>query len=82
MQPRSPLSSCLNHSLWWGNRALCCAGHLYADDTPVEQMRQERGDGIESARRGRSVEENLRIWGEMFAATDEGEVREFQFHLL
>ncbi len=36
-------------------------------------MRLERGEGIESARRGRSVEENLRIWGEMFAATEEGE---------
>ncbi|EFN53000.1 hypothetical protein CHLNCDRAFT_137448 [Chlorella variabilis] len=48
------------------------AGHLYADDTPVEQMREERMVGTESARRGRSVEENLRIWGEMFAATEEG----------
>ncbi|PSC73885.1 glutamyl-tRNA synthetase [Micractinium conductrix] len=48
------------------------AGHLYADDTPMEQMREERMVGTESRRRGRSVEENLRLWGEMFAASEEG----------
>ncbi|KAL4855849.1 Glutamate--tRNA ligase [Chlorella vulgaris] len=48
------------------------AGHLYADDTPVDQMREERMAGTESRCRGRSVEENLRIWREMFAASEEG----------
>jgi hypothetical protein len=36
-------------------------------------MREERMVGTESARRGRSVEENLRLWGEMFEGTEEGE---------
>ncbi|KAL4439440.1 hypothetical protein ABPG77_008769 [Micractinium sp. CCAP 211/92] len=48
------------------------AGMLYADDTPVEQMREERMVGTESRCRGRSVEENLRLWGEMFAGSEEG----------
>ncbi|GAB4821570.1 hypothetical protein N2152v2_008616 [Parachlorella kessleri] len=48
------------------------AGHLYADDTPVEKMREERMEGIESACRNRSVEENLRIFQEMHAGTEEG----------
>lgn len=48
---------------------------LYADDTPVEQMREERMVGTESRCRGRSVEENLRLWGEMFAGSEEGEAR-------
>lgn len=48
------------------------AGHLYADDTPVEQMREERMVGKESVRRGRPVEENLRLFGEMFEGTEEG----------
>ena len=48
------------------------AGMLYADDTPVEQMREERMHGIESQRRNRSVEENLAIWEQMKAGTEEG----------
>lgn len=39
------------------------AGVLYADDTPVEQMREERMAMKESARRGRTVEENLEVLG-------------------
>lgn len=65
-KPRGPLPalprSCLHPP----------AGHLYADDTPVEQMRDERMHGVESRCRGRSVEENLRLWGEMFAGSEEG----------
>lgn len=34
-------------------------GKAYVDDTPVEKMREERMDGIESACRGNSVERNL-----------------------
>ncbi|PRW45405.1 glutamyl-tRNA synthetase isoform A [Chlorella sorokiniana] len=48
------------------------AGHMYADDTPVEQMREERMVGTESRCRNRSIEENLRLWNEMFAASEEG----------
>ncbi|OBA27593.1 Nucleotidylyl transferase, partial [Hanseniaspora valbyensis NRRL Y-1626] len=39
-------------------------GKAYCDDTDVETMREERGEGIKSKRRDRSVEENLRIFTE------------------
>ena len=52
--------------------ALIKKGHLYADDTPVLQMREERMEGIESARRNRSVEENLRVFNEMKNGSEEG----------
>ncbi len=48
------------------------AGMLYADDTAVEQMREERMDGIESQRRNRTVEETMNIWEQMKAGTEEG----------
>ncbi|KAH8664472.1 putative glutamate--tRNA ligase [Xylariales sp. PMI_506] len=48
------------------------AGHAYADDTDVETMRDERGRGIASKRRERTVEENLRIFEEMKNGTEEG----------
>jgi glutamyl-tRNA synthetase len=44
----------------------------YADDTEQEKMRDERFNGIASARRERSVEENLRIFEEMKAGSEEG----------
>lgn len=48
-------------------------GLAYADDTGVDQMREERGEGIKLARRDRSVEENLRIFTEeMKQGTEEG----------
>jgi glutamyl-tRNA synthetase len=46
-------------------------GKAYCDDTPVDQMRKERMDGIESASRNRSVEDNIRIFNEMKAYSDE-----------
>ncbi|KAF5833287.1 tRNA synthetases class I, catalytic domain-containing protein [Dunaliella salina] len=48
------------------------AGVLYADDTPVEQMREERLNRVESKCRGRSVAENLAAWEEMKKGTDAG----------
>lgn len=48
------------------------AGMLYADDTPVDQMREERMEGIESQRRNRPVEETMGIWEQMKAGTEEG----------
>lgn len=48
------------------------AGHMYADDTPVDQMREERMHGIESKCRNRSVQENMRIFQEMMVASEEG----------
>ncbi|CCE61676.1 hypothetical protein TPHA_0A06020 [Tetrapisispora phaffii CBS 4417] len=48
-------------------------GKAYCDDTPVDKMREERMDGIASARRNRSVEENLKIFTEeMQNGTEEG----------
>lgn len=46
-------------------------GKAYADDTLVDQMRQERSDGIPSTRRDRSIEENLSIFQQMLDGTDE-----------
>lgn len=48
-------------------------GKAYCDDTPQEKMREERGEGIASARRDRSVEDNLAIFTEEMAkGTEEG----------
>ncbi|KAJ9132948.1 Glutamyl-tRNA synthetase [Coniochaeta hoffmannii] len=47
-------------------------GHAYADDTDQETMQKQRWDGIESARRNRSVEENLRVFDEMKKGSEEG----------
>ncbi len=45
-------------------------GKAYIDDTPVEQMRKERGEGIESRRRNASLEENMKLWEEMKKGTE------------
>lgn len=48
-------------------------GKAYCDDTPSEKMREERMVGDASARRDRSVEENLKIFTEeMKNGTEEG----------
>jgi glutamyl-tRNA synthetase len=41
------------------------SGDAYVDDTPVEQMRDERREGIPSKNRKLSVEENLKLFEEM-----------------
>lgn len=38
------------------------AGLAYCDNTPVEQMREERTNGIASKCRENSIEENLRLF--------------------
>lgn len=48
------------------------AGHIYADDTPMELMKDERLKKIESKCRNRSVAENLSIWEEMKKGSDLG----------
>ena len=53
-------------------RRMLREGKAYVDDTPVEQMRKERMDGVESTSRSRSVEDNLRLFGEMEAGSAEG----------
>ena len=40
-------------------------GQAYVDRTPVEQMREQRLQCIDSAYRNQSVEENLRLWHAM-----------------
>ncbi|GLC51783.1 hypothetical protein PLESTB_000547800 [Pleodorina starrii] len=57
------------------------AGLMYADDTPVEQMRDERLKGIESSCRNRSVEENLRVWEEMKSGTEAGLATAMRFKI-
>ncbi|KAI3613310.1 hypothetical protein CBS9595_004143 [Malassezia furfur] len=47
-------------------------GDAYADDTPQEEMRAQRMDGLPSKRRDASVEENLARFAEMCRGTDEG----------
>lgn len=48
-------------------------GKAYCDDTPLEKMREERMVGDASARRERTVEENLKIFTEeMKNGTEEG----------
>ena len=48
-------------------------GKVYADDTPLETMRQQRMDGIESACRSKSVQENLVAWQNMIGGKPEGD---------
>lgn len=48
------------------------AGKAYADDTGVEQMREERTNGIASKHRDTSVEENLKRFEEMKSGSAEG----------
>lgn len=47
-------------------------GNAYADDTIQEKMRDERMNGIASARRDSSVEDNLARFEEMKKGTEEG----------
>jgi glutamyl-tRNA synthetase len=54
-------------------RQLIEQGDAYCDDTPQEQMRQERFDGIASKCREHGVAENMRRFGEMEAGSEEGQ---------
>ncbi|KAM0786047.1 hypothetical protein ACM66B_006858 [Microbotryomycetes sp. NB124-2] len=47
-------------------------GNAYADDTEQEKMRDERMNGIASARRDSSVEDSLARFAEMATGSDEG----------
>lgn len=57
------------------------AGSLYADDTPVDAMRDERMKGVESRRRNRSVDENLAAWREMVAGSEAGRATCLRFKM-
>jgi glutamyl-tRNA synthetase len=46
-------------------RKLITDGNAYADDTPAEQMKLERDEGIESKHRLNTPEQNLKLFDEM-----------------
>ncbi|XP_043917459.1 bifunctional glutamate/proline--tRNA ligase isoform X3 [Protopterus annectens] len=48
-------------------------GRAYVDDTPPEQMKQDREQRIESKNRSNSVEKNLHMWEDMKKGTDYGQ---------
>jgi len=54
-------------------RKLLESGYGYIDATPVEQMREERGAGIESKYRSNSLATNLELWEEMKKGTPRGQ---------
>jgi len=47
-------------------------GNAYVDDTPVEKMREEREQGIESAARSNTIEKNLELFEEMLKGSEIG----------
>ncbi|XP_055363257.1 bifunctional glutamate/proline--tRNA ligase isoform X4 [Betta splendens] len=52
---------------------LLSEGKAYIDDTPPEQMKQEREQRIESKCRNNTVEKNMQMWSEMQAGTQYGQ---------
>lgn len=52
---------------------LLAEGKAYIDDTPPEQMKQEREQRTESRCRNNTVEQNMKMWGEMKAGTEYGQ---------
>eukprot|EP00831_Metopus_contortus_P011461 TRINITY_DN1455_c0_g2_i3.p1 TRINITY_DN1455_c0_g2~~TRINITY_DN1455_c0_g2_i3.p1 ORF type:complete len:569 (-),score=108.22 TRINITY_DN1455_c0_g2_i3:40-1746(-) len=48
-------------------------GLAYADNIPAEEMKIQRGAGIESPNRANSVEENIQHWQEMISGSPEGQ---------
>ncbi|KAK2919718.1 bifunctional glutamate/proline--tRNA ligase isoform X3 [Channa argus] len=52
---------------------LLTEGKAYIDNTPPEQMKQEREQRIESECRKNTVERNMQMWSEMKAGTEYGQ---------
>ncbi|KAM9860801.1 bifunctional glutamate/proline--tRNA ligase [Aulostomus maculatus] len=52
---------------------LLAEGRAYIDDTPPEQMKQEREQRVESKCRNNTVEQNMKMWSEMKAGTTYGQ---------
>ncbi|XP_068433011.1 bifunctional glutamate/proline--tRNA ligase isoform X1 [Clinocottus analis] len=51
---------------------LLAEGKAYIDDTPPEQMKLEREQRAESKHRNNTVEQNMKMWSEMKAGTENG----------
>ncbi|XP_028256961.1 bifunctional glutamate/proline--tRNA ligase [Parambassis ranga] len=52
---------------------LLAEGKAYIDDTPPEQMKQEREQRAESKCRSNTVEQNMKMWSEMKKGTEYGQ---------
>ncbi|KAM3625961.1 uncharacterized protein V6R79_020421 [Siganus canaliculatus] len=52
---------------------LLSEGKAYIDNTPPEQMKQEREQRVESKCRNNTVEQNMKMWSEMKAGTEFGQ---------
>ncbi|CAN9506862.1 unnamed protein product [Ophioblennius macclurei] len=52
---------------------LLSEGKAYIDDTPPEQMKQEREQRVESKCRNNTVEQNMQMWMEMKAGSEAGQ---------
>uniref|UniRef100_A0A3B4BK04 Uncharacterized protein n=1 Tax=Periophthalmus magnuspinnatus TaxID=409849 RepID=A0A3B4BK04_9GOBI len=52
---------------------LLAEGKAYIDDTPPEQMKQEREQRIESKCRNNTLEQNMKMWSEMKEGTEYGQ---------
>ncbi|KAM7423657.1 hypothetical protein PAMA_000151 [Pampus argenteus] len=52
---------------------LLSEGKAYIDDTPPEQMKQEREQRTESKCRNNTVEQNMKMWSDMKAGTEFGQ---------
>ncbi|XP_049573000.1 bifunctional glutamate/proline--tRNA ligase isoform X3 [Syngnathus scovelli] len=53
---------------------LMAEGKAYIDDTPPEVMKQEREQRIESKCRNNTLEQNMKLWAEMKAGTERGQM--------
>ena len=47
-------------------------GQMYIDDTPMERMRDERINRIDSAARANTVDTNLKLWQDMIEGNEKG----------
>uniref|UniRef100_A0A8C4HIW8 Bifunctional glutamate/proline--tRNA ligase n=1 Tax=Dicentrarchus labrax TaxID=13489 RepID=A0A8C4HIW8_DICLA len=52
---------------------LLAEGKAYIDNTPPEQMKQEREQRVESKCRNNTVEQNMKMWSDMKAGTEFGQ---------
>uniref|UniRef100_H3D2X2 glutamate--tRNA ligase n=1 Tax=Tetraodon nigroviridis TaxID=99883 RepID=H3D2X2_TETNG len=52
---------------------LLAEGKAYIDDTPPEQMKQEREQRLDSKCRNNTLEQNLKMWAEMKAGSERGQ---------